>query len=495
MTKAKIAPHAGYVDVSKLLIVSHESGKSVDIKANYVSIHMTENLYNPFIDGYIDIADTYGMIYPTASERSDDNFFQIRGEEYLHIEYYDYKSFDDASELKKETYFIYAIEEIEMLDRKKETGLQYRLFFTSPQKVFSDTKVISKAYRNMSCSEIVQSIYDEYYTNTTNDLCKQKDNNGNILNIKKDLIIEETKAKYTIVIPSLSPEKAIQFIGKRAYSEKNSSSFFMFFETRDNFHFCTTEYLVEKNRLKSIELGERFEYSSGKDDNSPKGQERAMNIISNGTFPSINSLEAIKKQAYSRRISEIDLANRDINHFYYQYKDNYTGYENIDERPQLQNSKAFISQTTGDVNHIDDTYVFKDYAGIGEAYQKQVNHDRQYPYYKETLSTKPVFAYHFAKNTMTGSIKGRDKMFPGSLINVDIPEYAVTSMKNNIPLDKYFGGTQMVVSLSHVIVNNEWNSSISFTKALRGGGSIPNAPGSNASAVTEEQPTPESETS
>ena len=495
MTKTKIPPHAGYVDVSKLLIVSHESGKSTDVQGNYVSIHLTESALTPFIDGYIDIVDTYGMIYPTASERTQDNFFHIRGEEYLHIEYYDYNSFDDPTELKKETYFIYAIEEIEMLDGKKETGLQYRLFFTSPQKVFSDTKRISKAYRNMSYSQIVQSIYDEYYTNVTNDHVRNKDNNGNILKIHKDLIVEETKAKYTIVIPSMTPQEAIQFIGKRAYSEKNSSSFFMFFETRDNFYFCTSEYLVEKNRLNLMNEDVRFTYSSGKDDNSPEGQQRAMSIISKGSFPSINSMEAIKAQAYSARISEIDLSNRDINHFYYQYKDNYLGYENIDARPQLQNSNKFISETTGDVNHIDEGYVFKDYAGIGEPYRQEANHDRQYTFYKETMSTKPVFAYHFMKNLMSGEIFGRNKLFPGHLVNIDIPEYAVTSMQKNASLDKYFGGTQMIVSLDHTIVNNIWKTGMSFTKALRGGGSSPNAPGSNASAVTEEQPKPESETS
>jgi len=142
MTKATIPPQAGFIEVKKCNIVSHETGSVVDIKGNYISIDIRENIYNPYIDGYIDIVDTHGMIYPTASERSDDNFFQIRGEEYLHIEYYDYKSFDDASELKKETYFIYAIEEISQLDKDKETGLQYRLFFTSPYKVFASTLII-----------------------------------------------------------------------------------------------------------------------------------------------------------------------------------------------------------------------------------------------------------------------------------------------------------------------------------------------------------------
>ena len=480
MTKATIPPQAGFIEVTKCNIVSHDTGDVVDIKGNYISIDIRENIYNPYIDGYIDIVDTYGMIYPTASERTDDKLFHIRGEEYLHIEYFDYESLDDATKLKKEIYFIYAIEEISQLDKDKETGLQYRLFFTSPYKVFSDTKVINKAYRNQSISQMIQSIYDEYYIKPVEENCLTKDNAGNNLSIKKELEVEQTTSKFTICIPSLSPERAIQFLGKRAYSEKNHGSYFMFFETRDKFYFCTQEYLAKKNRLKSIEPLYRFEYSHGKDDNSPEGQERAQQLISNGTFPSMNSLEAIKAQAYSSRVSEVDLLNRNISHYYYHYKDNYLGYDNIDERPQLQNSKKFIEQTTGNVDDISESYVFKDYASIGEPYEQKVNYDRTYPYYKETMSTKPAFNYHMKKAMMTGSIKGRNDLVPGDIIDVLIPEYTVTSMKKLQGADKYFGGRQMVMGIDHRIVDNVWNSKISYSKSTRGGGTEPNKPGTSS---------------
>lgn len=480
MTKSNTKPTAGHIGISKLLLVSHENEESIDILNNYIAITLDESIRNPYVEGYIDIADSYGMIYDTVSDNAEGNFFHVRGEEYLHIEYYDYETFNDASQLKKETYFIYAIEEIDMLNKDKETALQYRLFFTSAQKVFSDTKIVNKAYRNMTYSEMVSSIYEEYYTNLTNDLCPKQCKAGNKLAITKDIEIEPTDSRYTIVFPGISPQQAIQMIGRRAYSEKNSSSYFMFFETREKFYFCTTEYLVEKNRLNLIDPVYRFEYSNGKEDNSPDGQDRAQQLISNGTFPSMNSLEAIKAQAYSSRVSEVDLLNRNISHYYYHYKDNYLGYDNIDERPQLQNSKKFIEQTTGNVDDISESYVFKDYAGIGEPYEQKVNYDRTYPYYKETMSTKPAFNYHMKKAMMTGSIKGRNDLVPGDIIDVLIPEYTVTSMKKLQGADKYFGGRQMVMGIDHRIVDNVWNSKISYSKSTRGGGTEPNKPGTSS---------------
>ena len=480
MTSPKIQPHAGYVDVSKLLLISHETNESIDITGNYIEISINESIRNPYIDGYIDIVDSYGLIYPTVNENAEGNFFHVRGEEYLHIEYYDYETFNDATQLQKETYFIYAIDEISMLDERKETGLQYRLYFTSAQKIFSDTKTINKAYRNMRHSEMIESIYKEYYNDLIVEQCPTKCKAGTALNIAKEIEIEPTEGKYTIVIPGLSPEQAIQMIGRRAYSEKNSSSFFSFFETREKFYFCTSEYLVEKNRLNLIDPLHSFEYSNGPDDNSPDGQDRAQQLISNGTFPSINSMEAIKKQAYSARISEIDLGNRDINHYYYHYKDNYLGYNNVDERPQLQNSKKFITQTTGDVNHIDEGYVFKDYKNIGEIYERAANYDREYPHYKEGLSTKPVFDYFFNSSLMGGTIPGRVALYPGQLIDITIPEYTVLSMKKHAMRDKYFGGTQMVAGMTHKIIDNKWKTTISYSKSLRGGGGEPNKPGSSS---------------
>ncbi len=493
MINAKIAPQAGYVEVSKLTLTSYQGLESVDISGNYIKISIDENMRNPYIEGYIDIVDSYGMIYPTVKQNADGNLIHVRGEEYLHIEYYDYDTFGDATQLKKETYFVYAIEEIEMLDTDKETGLQYRLYFTSVQKVFADNRLVDKAYRNMSYSDMVKAIFQEYYTDYVNTVTFESDmkvmygNEGTTFAFNKSIEIEQTKGKYTIVFPGVTPEQAIQMIGRRAYSEENTSSFFTFFETREKFYFCTTEYLAEKNRLNLIDEAYRFEYSHGAEDNSPDGQDRAQQMISNGTLPSHNSLEATKTQAYGRRVSEIDLNNRDIEHYYYAYSSYYNNYNNIDEFSQLPNSKSFVFKTNAEQDeHTHETYVFKDYKNVGEQYSRPVNYDRASPYYKETVSTKSVFDYHFFASMMSGTIPGRGPLYPGNLIDVLIPQYTVLSMKQQAESDAYFGGTQMIGGMTHIIENNTWLTSIAFTKQLRGAGNNKATPGTAGNTVTQD---------
>ena len=493
MINAKVAPHAGYVEVSKLTLTSYSTLESVDISGNFIKITIEENVRNPYLEGYIDIVDSYGMIYPTVKQNSDGNLIHVRGEEYLHIEYYDYDTFGDATQLKKETYFVYAIEEAEMLDTDKETGLQYRLYFTSPQKVFTDNRLVDKAYRNMTYSDMVRAIFQEYYSDYVQSVSYNSDENvmygrkGSRFNYNKSIEIEETQGRYTIVFPGVTPEQAIQMIGRRAYSEENTSSFFMFFETREKYYFCTTEYLVNKNRFNLIDEAYRFEYSHGAEDNSPDGQDRAQQMISNGTLPNHNSLQAGKEQAYGKRVSEIDLNNRDIEHYYFSYDSMFNNYTNIDEYSQLPNSKSFIRSVTKESDeHTPETYVFKDYKNVGEQYSRPANYDRASPYYKETVSTKPVFDFHFFNSMMSGTIPGRGSLYPGDSIDVFIPQYTVLAMKEQAQSDTYFGGPQMIAGMTHVIEDNTWLTSISYTKQLRGDGDKIHTPGAAGVGVVQD---------
>ena len=58
--------------------------------------------------------------------------------------------------------------------------------------------------------------------------------------------IEETDGEQTLVIPDLRADATMQFLSRRAYSERNKTALYRFFETREKYYFCTPEYLVEK---------------------------------------------------------------------------------------------------------------------------------------------------------------------------------------------------------------------------------------------------------
>ena len=473
---------AGNVTVENLILMSYEDPeRSVDIRANFVQINFVESMLSPFMTGYVDIAESSGMLYPSIKERSAEKP-HVRGEEMLYVEYTDHNN-----RTIKEVYMVYAIDEIKQ-DSNKDTIMQYRLHFASLQKIMSEKFIIQKTYRNMTYSEMVRDIFQEYYINQLKPILdpKKASMNENIrqyIRFYKSCEIELTDERHTIVIPSLRPEQAIQYIMRQAYSTSNSSSLFFFFESRSKFYFITHEQLVKRNKV-MIELDDfNFAVSIGGNDASADGQQKAKQTISKVTFPEINSIEAMKSSAFIRSVGEIDLLNRNVQQFYYNYKDQYLGYENIDPRPQLTNSQEYLNDISEKVN-IPDNFMFKDYLTPEEGNSNRSdNYDRNLPRYIETQTTKPVFEYHFKKNQIKGNIPGRHFMSPGYVIKTIAPEYTIDSMEKNRVEDEYFAGLQMVVTTNSIITSDDqWITGLSFTKAGRGGGKQVNRPGSATGA-------------
>ena len=308
---------AGNVTVNQLFLISYsDPSKVVDIRGNYVQIGFSESMLSPFLSGHVDVTESSGLLYPSILERSSDGKPHVHGEEILFIEYTDHNNIT-----RRETYFVYAIDEIKQ-DSGKETTLQYRLHFASLQKIISEQFIIQKTYRNMSYSEMVRDIFQEYYIDKIRPILDplKKQVRGDIsqyMQFYRGCEIEKTEERHTIVIPSLRPEKAIQYIMRKAYSENNSSSLFFFFETRSNFFFITHEQLVARNNVLATVQDFQFAVSLGGNDNTPAGQQKAKQTITKVGFPSMNSVDAIKKQAYVRSMGELDLLNRNVQLFYY----------------------------------------------------------------------------------------------------------------------------------------------------------------------------------
>ena len=472
---------AGYVNVKGVKLYSMEdNSKAVDLTDNYGAITINEGMQSAYLEGYIDVVDAYGMMYSSITNKkfgksNQFTFPQLRGEEFLLLTYQD----DRSEKIYEEQFFVYAVDDIRLLDDTKETALQYRLFFCSPQKFFANTRRIRKAYRNMTISEMVESIFEEYYT----DIPVLQNNK-----YKKEIECEDTTGTYTIVIPNLTPEEAILFLARRAYSSTNKSSFYFFFETREKFWFATHEYLAIKNRLNLNARVERdsenpdqnpyhFEYTSGADDNTPEGQIRARQVISRPTLSPVNSAEHVRSSGYRKNLTEIDILNRKVNKFTFEYKDNFSNFNNIDDI-RLNNSEKFIDAVT---NKETEDYIFiKDYkTSVDGGAEDVINYNRKNPFYLETRATKSVFFHHFNDNKLKGAIKGRKQLYPGDIINIRIPEFSVNSMNVNQQLDdRDNSGTHIVMSLEHLLVSNVWETRMHFTKAGKAGGpaSIPNQP-------------------
>jgi len=462
---------AGYVNVKRVELYSlaDPNNRKVDLTQNFLDISLKENMQSAFIHGEMSIIDSYGMIYSSIDNKTytengaQFRFPHIKGEEYLLITYE-----DDRSDLEyTEQYYVYAVDDIRLLEDRKETALQYKLHFVSPQKFFANTRRIRKAYRNMTISDMVADIFEEYYQQIpvlSNNI------------YKKDIEIEQTTGHYTITIPNLTPEDALLFLARRAYSSTNKSSLFFFFETRQKFYFFTHEGLKIKNRLKLNTFDERasgnpyiFTYTNTAEDNTVEGQNIARQTLSRATLSPVNSQEHIAAEGYRRNISEMDISNRTITRYTYEYKDVFSSYNNIEDL-RLDNTDKFIDTVTN--KQFEDSFVLKDYAGPNDNNAGlTVNYDRAYPYYPEIMSTKPVFHHHLNYNKMRGHVSGRYDLFPGDLINITIPEFSVNSMENftGIP-DVDNSGLNIVLGLHHLIENNKWRTYIEYSKGGKAGG-------------------------
>lgn len=471
---------AGYINVSKIeLRAFDDSSRFVNLVQMYTHIQINESMHSPYVHGHIHIIDAYGMIYQSVLGKqfagNINNLPHIHGEELMTIEYED----DASTEKHEETYFVYAVDEIELADKTKETALSYKLYFCSIPKMFSDTFIIRKAYRNMTIAEMVRDIFDEYYT------LENPIGNGT-----KPIEIEPTTGRQTLVIPALTPEQAIMFLARRAYSAESKSSLFFFWETRDKFYFYTHEGLRRLYEVKDARTAESagagaaesearynyFEYYNGPNDNTPTGQERARTIVSGAKLSSTNSAAHIKNEAYTSRVTELDILNRAVRKYKWDYKEEYRRFDNIDDI-RLNNTTPFINTVThADRPNLEytESHIIKDYRDPGNtslpAEVNQLNYDREYPYYVEKLTMTPIFAHHLNSNKMKGNITGRQALFAGDFIYFAIPEFSVDSMRNAQVLDNDNIGEQMITGIVHFIEGNKWASQIEFTKGGKGGG-------------------------
>src|SRR5690606_12954697 len=103
---------------------------------------------------------------------------------------------------------VYAITNMEV--SVQGNAVTYKLHFVSEPRARSEGFLISRSYSGR-ISEMVKDIFDEYFGSD------------------KEIDIEETVGEYKIIIPKLSPDQAIRFLSRRAYSEENTSQSFMFF--------------------------------------------------------------------------------------------------------------------------------------------------------------------------------------------------------------------------------------------------------------------------
>jgi len=199
------------------------NGTSVDLREVMREMNIFEDMFTNTMSGDLFISDSQNLI----------NLLPIIGGEYLKVT------------LSKPS-FPWKLDKVfqiyKITDRRKATAFaeNYILHFCSVEQVLSDSTRISKSYRGMSISKIVEDI-------TTNYLH---------INSKKfpSSAIDSTTGNFDIVIPFWTPFYAINWLSRMARSAATPGCSYVFFEDSVGYHFTSIESLSQQEPLQPINL-------------------------------------------------------------------------------------------------------------------------------------------------------------------------------------------------------------------------------------------------
>ena len=398
---------------------------------------MTESLDTPFISGYAVVHESDNLLEGVP----------LLGEEEITVTYEDFYGESATHKL-----FLYAIEDIGPESPINDRMMKYTIRFTSIQKLEGDQTSIRKSYNTTKISDIAEDIYNTFMLTGNNDY-------------DKEIEIEETDGEQSLVIPNLRSDAAMQFLSRRAYSQKNNTSLYRFFETREKYFFCTPEYLIEKysdfegktdeeiNRL-------NFIYNTVEDNTGP-GQRVAQQSVNDVSYGNkVDTFHDMKAGMYRRSVTELDPTTRTRIHREYDYTTEYQDKE-MPEKVKLTHTQTFLDKYMSASTQPEE-YLITDFPQIGQSKGTQ---DMKKPYqnFYENYTAKPVVNYHFFKNALTMEINGRIDLYPGMMIHIDLYKFSNT-VSGNREKDKERSGKYLVTTIAHNFSGQSYKQQLSLTK-------------------------------
>lgn len=217
----------GDVEIVNLAIVSERG--TIDLRSSFAGASIYESVFTP------------GMVCDIRVLDMNDLLGQVRlvGDETVQFEIYVM-----GSQTAPYTFALHELSELESVGAQK--GKSYTLKCVSEEAMYAKSNLVQKSY-NQLCSEMIEDIHTNYLRST------------------KPIVIEPTRAPQKIVIPSQNPYNAINLIRKRSVSADQRSSFYVYFENRQNeqqtFNFVTLEKLFSDPTVKDFQMSDAINTS------------------------------------------------------------------------------------------------------------------------------------------------------------------------------------------------------------------------------------------
>ena len=216
----------GEIELEKFRIISPNNypGVSIDLRYMMSKFEIVENVFSPYVSGYIEITDSIGLYEKIP----------IIGEEYFHLSF---KSRGAPASDRIDRYFRIVRVLNFNRDPKNDRVHTYRLEFVSLEHIYNLKTKIQKSYLNLKINDMVRDVFNTYIKNEDG--------------FDQSISIENTQGEHNFVIPNLTPFETMNFLAHRAISNDNTNSkgaFFTFHDTvKNGFKFTSLETMMQEN--------------------------------------------------------------------------------------------------------------------------------------------------------------------------------------------------------------------------------------------------------
>jgi hypothetical protein len=424
-------------EIQKAEIISYNNTTKRDITSNFIArFEITQSMDAVAYSGWLFVVDNIGIL----------DGLPIRGEETLNLWL---KGMDLGTEVRLSTR-IHRVSDI--TPTQSSNGVTYKLHFVSKTTFNSTTKRITEAHVD-TVSTMAHKMFNAYYSKLGDGINKDANDDKKLLPFNsyrypiideptRQFVVQPTVQSTNLIIPRLTPSEAMFFVAARAYNPETPSQTFRFFETLENYYFCTDEYFLKGITAADV-VPMYYAPIVSYDAVNAAGQLNrieTLHVLSKG----IDTSTDLFSGSYRNEVVEIDLIRRrlDISKFNYddaRYIDMTGTTKSISNNPHTEQFR----KDTFTENNARRFMIFRNYTRQGDM-ASTLKADEKLA---EIVHNRVSYYHHLNNTSVMAGLKGRLDIRPGMIVDLQIKN--LDGVSATIGINQTMSGRYLVQSTVH----------------------------------------------
>jgi len=396
----------GDYQINDLTITSH-NGFQRSLMPMAMSIQVFEDIFSPNMTCRISISDDGGML----------NYLPIIGQEKVS---FSFMTMGGTTSINMNM----IVHKISGLTTDGLSQL-YNLELVTEDMIKNFEMRISERFEG-SATEIAQQVFSKIGTT-------------------KQLEVEPSDDRYDaetgIVIPNMTPIKALDFLSRKAFSDTYKSSSYTFFENSKGYHLKPIEALAQGTSKNKFYLGDL------KNVDGPGGQNSENKKVIDYSFDSnFSVIDNIMRGMYVGNLITVDLLTRNFKTLEHSYWDNYMDYQYMNDGPIHDVSGTGVQYNPSTLYIAPETEL-----ETGKPLQNQEKIFLQRKFHRQLMQNIKC----------TISVYGDSDLTVGDCIDLNVPLFSSTDPDE---IDKYYSGKYLIMAIRHRLQFGRYITDIEVVK-------------------------------